>query len=365
MLPDAAGQALADGAAEFAVAAALDEGLGNRAVAMDALIPVVAADNALPLISSRDLAGVLSGEITNWQAVGGPDMPIVLHGLGPDTDLQRALAARLGRDVKAEVLHGDQAALAAAVAADPYALAIMGQSAQGGARRLPLTDSCGFPLLPTPLAVKAEDYPLSLPIYLLTPRRRLPLIAREFMDFLATPPAQEVIAAAGFVDRSPESEPMTADGLRLINAIQGAGEEVALADLQALVKEMAGADRVSLTFRFQDGSSALDANSQQNLADLAQMLEAGAFADRELIFAGFSDGSGDAAANLALAQERAEGVAGALREAAPDLAADRIPRVVAFGEVLPMACDTTTVGRGLNRRVELWLRPRVTGNPLP
>jgi phosphate transport system substrate-binding protein len=193
----------------------------------------------------------------------------------------------------------------------------------------------------------------------------LPLIAREFMEFLATPPAQVVIARAGYVDRAPETAPLTADGLRLINAIQGAGEEVALADLQVLVKEMAGADRVSLTFRFQDGSSALDANSQANLADLAVMLEAGAFADKELIFAGFSDGSGDAAGNLALAQERAEGVAGALREAAPDLAEDRIPRVVAFGEILPMACDTTSVGRGLNRRVELWARPRVTGNPLP
>ncbi len=365
MMPDAAGQAVTDGAAEFAVAAALNPALGNRAVGMDALIPVVAADNPVPVISSRDLAAVLSAEITNWAAVGGPDMPIVLHGLAPETDLQRALTARLGREVKAEVLHADQAALAVAVAADPYALAIMGQSAQGLARRLPLTDSCGFPLLPTPMAIKAEDYPLSLPIYLLTPRRRLPLIAREFMDFLATPPAQTVIASAGYVDRSPESQPMTADGLRLINAIQGAGDEVVLADLQALVKEMAGAERVSLTFRFQDGSSALDANSQQNLADLAVMLEAGAYADRDLIFAGFSDGSGDAAANLALAQERAEGIAGALAEAAPDLATDRIPRVVAFGEILPMACDTTAVGRGLNRRVELWLRPRVTDNPLP
>jgi phosphate transport system substrate-binding protein len=365
MLPSDASAALESGAAEFAVAAALDPALGSRAIALDALIPVMAADNPTPVISSRDLAAVLSGEVTNWSVVGGPDMPIVLHGLAPETDLQRALAARLGREVKAEVQHADLASLAAAVAADPYALAIIGKSAIGAAQRLPLTDSCGFPLLPTSLAVKAEDYPLSLPIYLLTPRRRLPLLAREFLDFLATPAAQDVIARAGYVDRSPESQPMTADGLRLINAIQGAGEEVALADLQALVKEMAGADRVSLTFRFQDGSSALDANSQQNLADLAQLLEAGQFAGKELIFAGFSDGSGDAAGNLALAQERAEGVAGALAEAAPDLPPDRIPRVVAFGEVLPMACDTTSVGRGLNRRVELWLRPRVTDTPLP
>ncbi|MGL5010000.1 MAG: OmpA family protein [Paracoccaceae bacterium] len=365
MLPDAAAEALVAGAAEFAVAAALNPDFGNRAMAMDALIPVMAADNPTPVISSRDLAAVLSGEITNWAPLGGPDMPIVLHALGPETDLQRALVARLGREIEAEVLHDDLATLARAVADDPYALAIIGQSQLGPARRLPLTDSCGFPLLPSALAVKAEDYPLSLPIYLLTPRRRLPLLAREFLEFLATPAAQEVIAAAGYVDRSPESQPMTADGLRLINAIQGAGEDVALADLKALVTVMTGADRVSLTFRFEDGSSALDANSQQNLADLAQLLEAGQFADKDLIFAGFSDGSGDAAANLALAAERAEGVAGALREAAPDLPPDRIPRVVAFGEVLPMACDTTTVGRGLNRRVEFWLRPKAIDTPLP
>ena len=28
-----------------------------------------------------------------------------------------------------------------------------------------------------------------------------------------------------------------------------------------------------------------------------------------------------------------------------------------FGEALPMACDETAVGRQLNRRDELWLRP--------
>lgn len=30
-------------------------------------------------------------------------------------------------------------------------------------------DSCGFPLLPTSLAIKAEDYPLALPVLILAP----------------------------------------------------------------------------------------------------------------------------------------------------------------------------------------------------
>ncbi len=142
---------------------------------------------------------------------------------------------------------------------------------------MPLTDSCGFLLLPTSLAVKAEDYPLALPMFLLTPKRRLPLFAREFLAFLALPEAQSAVATAGYVDRAPERAPLTADGLRLINAIKGAGEDTDLADLKRLADVMAGADRLSLTFRFEDGSSTLDAHSRDNLKDLAQLMAVGVF----------------------------------------------------------------------------------------
>ncbi len=284
MSPDASHAAMAAGAAEFTVAAATDPDFGNRALAMDALIAIMADDNPTGAVATRDLAAVLGGDIVNWQGLGGPDMPIMLHAMRPDTDAARALVARLGRDIAGEVTHPDLASLAAAVAADPYALAITVQSAQGAAQRMVLTDSCGFALQPTPMAVKAEDYPLSLPIYLLTPRRRLPLIAREFLEFLATPPAQEAIAAAGFIDRGPVAQSLTADGARLMNAIQGASDEVVIADLKALVAAMTGAERLSLTFRFEDGSSALDAASQQNLADLAEVVAGRAICRQSVVF---------------------------------------------------------------------------------
>lgn len=352
------------GRAELMVAAATEPDFGSRALAMDALIPIVAPDNPLPRISSPDLAHALSGDVANWAEIGGPDMPLVLHALEPGTDLQAALSKRLGRDVRGTVTHPDLKSLAEAVARDPWALAVTGVAEAGTARALPLTDSCGFPLLPTPLAVKAEDYPLALPLHLLTPRRRLPLVAREFLEFLSTPEAQQTIARAGYIDRAPERQPMTADGLRLINAIKGAGEETTLDDLKRLAGAMDGADRLSLTFRFQDGSTQLDSGSRQNLADLALLLETGAFRDEVLVLAGFSDGSGPAAANLELARGRAQAVLAALRELAPDLPESRLPLVESFGEALPMACDSTGPGRRLNRRVELWLtRSFVTDSP--
>jgi phosphate transport system substrate-binding protein len=153
--------------------------------------------------------------------------------------------------------------------------------------------------------------------------------------------------------------------VRLINAIQGAGEETTLEDLKTLVDAMDGADRLSLTFRFEDGSSTLDATSRDNLADLALLLEAGMFKGEALVLAGFSDGSGAAEANLDLSRERAEAVALALRDAAPTVPPDLLPQVMAFGEALPMACDETATGRRLNRRVELWLRPDFTKDPAP
>ena len=360
--PDAAMAALADGRAELVVAARAQKPFGTRSLALDALVPVMAPDNPTPEISTTDLVKALAGEVENWADVGGPDMPIVLHALDPGSDLQRALADRLGAPVAASVVHPNLASLAEAVAKDPWALAVTGRAEVGAAKLLPLTDSCGFPLLPTPLAVKAEDYPLAMPIFLLTPPRRLPLMAREFLEFLSTPAAQKVIFAAGYVDRSATRQPMTADGLRLINAIQGAGDDVTLADLKRLVNLMDGADRLSLTFRFEDGSSTLDAQSQDNLADLAQLIAAGQFRGERMVLAGFSDGSGAAPANLALSVERAARVAQELSAVAPDLGPEALPAVEGFGEALPMACDETPAGRHLNRRVELWLLPDFTDN---
>lgn len=361
-VPEVSRAALVAGRAELMIAATIEPDFGHHALALDALLPIVAKDNPTPRISTVDLARALTGEVTNWQQIGGPDMPIVLHALAGDTDIQRGLVARLGGPMAASVQHPDLASLAGAVARDPWALGVTARALIGAAKPLSLTDSCGFPLQPTALAVKAEDYPLALPIFLLTPRRRLPLFARQFLEFLATPAAQDAIRATGFIDRSPQRQAMTADGLRLINAIQGAGNEVTLADLKRLVDGMAGADRLSLTFRFEDGSSSLDAQSRDNLTDLARLLETDAFKDEILVFAGFSDGSGAAAANLNLSRARAQSVADALRAAAPDLPEALIPTVDAYGETMPLACDATAVGRQLNRRVELWVKPALVTN---
>lgn len=59
-------------------ARALEAGMGDlrgrgrsRVLALDALVPVVAADNPLSTITTPDLARAFAGKIDNWQALGG------------------------------------------------------------------------------------------------------------------------------------------------------------------------------------------------------------------------------------------------------------------------------------------------------
>ncbi len=359
--PEAARSAMTDVAADLVVARFAPLDSPAQVLALDALIPIVSPENPLPRLSTADLAAALAGKVQNWQQIGGPDMPLVLHGLDQGSDLAAALAARLGQTPRADQTHPDLASLAQAVARDPWALAVTGRANAGAARPLPLADSCGFVLDPSPQSVKSEDYPLTLPIYLLTPQRRLPLMAREFLEFLALPAAQAAIAEAGFVARNFESAPLAKDGARLINALNAASGKEALPLLQRLAAAMDGAERAAMTFRFEDGTSDLDVVSQSNLASLAQLIAAGELADQSLILAGFTASTGDAEADLAASKALAAAVLAALQALAPDVEAAYWPQVDAFGAALPIACDTTAAGKRLNRRVELWLRPA----PLP
>lgn len=360
----AASEALRLGEADLALSAVAEPDLGVRTLGLEALVAVVSPDNPVPQLATTDLARALSGEVQNWAEFGGPDRPLIIHALAPETGFRRALELRLGQAVLSAEDHATLADLDAAVARDPWGLAVTSAASVTRARTLALTDSCGFRLHPGALSVKAEDYPLTQPFFLLVPKRRLPLVARELLEFLELPAAQGAIAQTGLVDRGVTRVDLLTDGLRLANAIRVAGENVAVEELQRLTLAMEGAERLSLTFRFEGGARTLDAASRDNLADLARLVEIGALDGEELVFVGFSDGSGPAEANLGLSRGRAELLRDELAGLVPGLAAGgRVAlEVEAFGEALPIACDESPIGRQLNRRVELWVRP-LTDSP--
>ncbi len=348
---------------------AYEAGLGDltgpgrsRVLALDAVVALVAPENPVRAISTRQLAQVFSGEISNWSELGGPEAPITLHLPAEGSGLAQAIEGQLlggsGATLPRQAIrHQRMEQLSQAVAADPFALGLGRFARSGPARALTLTGACGFSLNAGRLTIKTEDYPLTAPMFLYLPVRRLPQVGRDFLSYLNSPAAQIVIRRAGFVDQAPETIPLGAQGDRLANAIAAAGKETPIEELQRMVARMRNMLRLTTSFRFEPGSARLDAQSRANIEQLAQALEAGQYDARTLLFVGFSDGQGPAAGNRRIALKRAQAVRDAVLAAAATIPPDRVDiGIDAFGEALPMACDDSDWGRKVNRRVEIWVR---------
>tara|TARA_R110002049_G_scaffold44333_6_gene130248 strand:- start:106309 stop:107868 length:1560 start_codon:yes stop_codon:yes gene_type:complete len=334
----------------------------SRVLALDAVVPVVSPANPVKQISPLMLARVFSGEIDNWQELGGPDGPIVLHLPDARSGLSQAIVDQVMGPAKLELTqvitrHGLPVDLAEAVAKDLFAIGITSYAEQRNTQVLTLGGKCGFLLDASRRTIKTEDYPLTAPMFLYFPARRLPLIAREFLAFTRGPAAQLVIRRAGFVDQTPEEIAVEDQGNRFANAITVAGPETSLGELQRMTATLTPMARLTTSFRFEAGSIRLDAQSRSNVQQLARALEQGQYDARQLVFVGFSDGDGAAKANRDIALRRAEAVRRAVSAAAVTANLERVTLGVdAFGEAMPMACDDSEWGRQANRRVEVWVR---------
>jgi phosphate transport system substrate-binding protein len=332
-----------------------------RVLARDALVPIVATGNPVRRLTLAQLARVYSGEITRWSELGGEEAPITPHltepGSGIGALFSDSVVAAEGETLTSSLaLHGTVRGLVDAVADDPFGIGVAAMSQAGLSEIVTLTGDCAFDVKASRDAVKAGDYPLTTPMYVYLPARRLPKLARDFLGYMRSTSAQLVTRRAGFVDQGLDEVPLAVQGERLSNAIRAAGAEVDLAELQRMVTLFDGKQRLTLTFRFRGGSVALDSPSRANAVLLAEALEAGEFDGRRLVFVGFSDGQGDAEVNRKLSQRRAD----AVRSAVLDETEAFDPALVilesdGFGEALPMACDDTDWGRQVNRRVEVWV----------
>ncbi|MEN8892069.1 phosphate ABC transporter substrate-binding/OmpA family protein [Planktotalea arctica] len=348
---------------------ATEAGLGDltgqnrsRVLALDAMVAITAPGNPVDAISPAVLARVFAGRVTNWSQLGGPDAPISVHLRDPKSGLSQAVQDRLmapaGLVLDSRILrHPTNKALTQAVTNDPFAIGISSYSETGNTDVLVLTGTCGFSLRAGRVTIKTEDYPLTAPMFLYIPARRLPQLAREFLTYTRSPSAQIVIRRAGFVDQAPEELSINQQGDRFANAISLIGTEIDLSEVKRLVEVLSPMKRLSTSFRFRAGSSALDAQSLSNVQQLARAIETGVYDERAIKFVGFSDGQGSADTNHRIAQQRAHAVLAAVKQAAETVDLDELNITVdAFGEALPMACDDSAWGRQVNRRVEVWVR---------
>ena len=330
----------------------------ERVVAVDSIRVIVSPDNPVSHISLEDLARIYAGAFTNWSQIGGPDMPITVYSRAEGTGTRTLLDRNVLRSIRAEhtpdaTIVGGNVEMANAVVADPGGIGLVGFAFERGAKTLALADRCGFQTLPDEFSSKTEEYPLERRLYIYNRNGEKNDVVDGLLDYVGSENVDGLVAKAGFVDLSIKRRPQTAIADRVRQELSSTSDPFETELMQKLYADLENWDRLSTTFRFATGSSALDNKAKRDLERLRSYLELQP--DASIAVVGFTDSDGAAAGNLKLAERRAAQVAAEVRAAAGDLLSNDRLIVKAYGELAPAACNETFQGKTINRRVEIWV----------
>ncbi|MEM8869783.1 MAG: phosphate ABC transporter substrate-binding/OmpA family protein [Pseudomonadota bacterium] len=331
-------------------------------LALDGLLIVTAQSNPVRSLSEARIADVFAGRIRNWSELGGPDLPITLYARPPTSGTGSVFAELVLRptravlDPSAVVLDSD-AEVSDAVARDPSAIGFTSYSNERAARSLAIRGVCGIQTPATAFTIKTEEYPLTRRLFLYRRDRPLPQPAEEFLGFVGSETAQNIIARTGFVDQGVSALTVNNMGLRFVASLLPSETEAELSELRGMMQDLISAERLSITLRFDQGSSDLDTRAKRDVERLAEMIRSGRMRNKELLLIGFTDSVGRADINAQLSQSRADQALEALRDILPQqLMEDTAVLTLGYGEMSPLGCNETANGRRINRRVEVWTR---------
>jgi phosphate transport system substrate-binding protein len=248
-----------------------------------------------------------------------------------------------------------------AVAANPSAISFTSLALRRGARPVPLGSECGVGIEPDPFRIKTEEYPLVQRLFMYVNPNRAPNAAtRDFINFVLGTEGQAAVAAGGFADLAPgrASDNYGADRLDSVrNAQDGGRLRIRTGDARAFEEATAGANRLSITFRFQASTNNLDTRAEQDVQRLADLLKLPGFAKQQVVLIGFSSANGDYGENRILSKERAE----AIRDRLVNVHGIKDVMSLGIGPAGAVACNLDANTASLNQRVEVWLRRAPAG----
>jgi len=189
---------------------------GERIVAMDGVVALVHPANGLRSISIEELAQVFAGEITNWSALGGPNMPISLYapaaGSATMQSFDSLAMAPLGLGLSPNIREiADEASVSDTVAGDPAGIGLASFAYRRASKPLAISQACGIVSSPNAFSIKTEEYPLARRLYLYTGGESdLPGHAQRLLEFASSSDAVPYIEDSGFVSIAPTAQGLDA-----------------------------------------------------------------------------------------------------------------------------------------------------------
>lgn len=327
-------------------------------IAVDSLVTIVHPDNPVQILNLEQLRGIFNGSITNWRQVGGPDAPINVYDRDADSGTRSAFMSSLFDTPPQQpdnvTIAVGNIEMADSVAADPNAIGFVGYAFQRGARVIPLENECGMTVIPDSFSARTEEYAFQRRLYLYSVEGGLTPTSQEFLNYVQSIDADEMIEKSGFISLGIVARPQPFDSLRAESLLAPVNNQLASSQSREMLRAMVDFDRLSSTFRFDSGSSQLDRRAPLDMARLTDYLEMMP-AGTEVKFVGFTDSAGSYENNQALSERRAAEVMASMMA----FSGDRLNNInissTGFGEVAPTACNINEGGRQINRRVEVWI----------
>jgi phosphate transport system substrate-binding protein len=311
----------------------------EQVIAIDGLAIILHPDNPLNQLDTEQLARIFSGEVKTWEDIGGRGGPIHLYARDDqsgtyDTFKELVLSGRGKTLGSAAKRFESSEQLSDAVSADPQGIGFIGLPYVRQAKAVAIVDGQSQAMLPLNSLIATEDYPLSRRLFFYLPPTGKNPWAQALVAYAQSSKGQAIVAANGFIAQTVQAMAVTP------NALMPEG-------YQSLSRH---AQRLSVNFRFEEGSASLDNKARQDLTRVLDYIKQQDKISGQVTLVGFGDAKSDPARADLLSKLRAMAVR---RELVKSGVVFR--EIRGFGAEMPVAANSADEGRIKNRRVEVWV----------
>ncbi|MDD1135231.1 MULTISPECIES: phosphate ABC transporter substrate-binding/OmpA family protein [Pseudomonas] len=311
----------------------------EQVIAIDGLAIILHPRNPLQVLTTEQLARIFSGEISTWEALGGSGGKIRLYARddqsGTYDTFKELVLSRRGKTLDSTAQRFESSEqLSDAVSQDPQGIGFIGLPYVRQAKAVAISDGDSQAMLPQSSLIATEDYPLSRRLFFYLPPNNSNPWAEALVNFTQSAQGQAIVAANGFIAQQ-------------VQAITVQPRAPMPADYQAIARE---AQRLTVNFRFEEGSASLDNKARQDLARVVAYIDSHDKRDKRVTLVGFGDAKDDPQRADLLSKLRAMAVRRELVKSGVVLRDIR-----GFGAEMPVAANTVDEGRIKNRRVEVWV----------
>ncbi|MBK8797367.1 MAG: phosphate ABC transporter substrate-binding protein [Anaerolineales bacterium] len=179
-------------------------------VAIDALAVIVNQANPVSQLTIDQLADIFTGRVTNWQAVGGNDAPIILVSRETNSGTHVYFLEEVIRQGDSEnkdvfapqtLLMPSSVGITSEVQRNPNAIGYdgLGYTDPAHEKLIAVAKDAGSPFVTPSVATGADGtYPISRALYMYTVVNPNTTIAK-YLDWVRGPEGQQIVAELGFV----------------------------------------------------------------------------------------------------------------------------------------------------------------------